>query len=92
MDRDLYSGVGLWPMLGPGGLYPILQHPILGAAGRSNHSQLTVHSAGRVVGSTGKPPGVRERAAGLLAEPPERPGCRLHRHRNPLAPCLAVGV
>ena len=29
MDRDLYSGVGLWPMLGPGGLYPILQHPIL---------------------------------------------------------------
>ena len=66
-------------MLGPGGLYPILQHPILGAAGRATHSQLTVHSAGRVVGSTGKPPGVRERAAGLLAEPPERPGCRLHR-------------
>ena len=48
-------------MLGPGGLYPILQHPILGAAGRATHRQLTVHSAGRVVGSTGKPPGVRER-------------------------------
>ena len=41
MDRDLYSGVGLCPILGPGGLYPILQHPILGAAGRSTHNPLS---------------------------------------------------
>ena len=76
-------------MLGPGGLYPILQHPILGAAGRATHSQLTVHSAGRVVGSTGKPPGVRERADGTVTRirwPPAWPSaCERVCHREQLA-------
>ena len=34
----------LMPTARPGAKYPIQQHPILGAAGRSTHSQFTVNS------------------------------------------------
>ena len=51
--------------------------------------QLTVHSAGRVVGSTGKPPGVRERADGTVTRirwPPAWPSaCERVCHREQLA-------